>query len=137
MWLYCFFFPLFNKIDLSAFKALSALMLFQKYAFSLSPKKHRSIRVHTTVLMRFRLTTLKRSKTIELHAPVIFSVIIFFLTCFRLSRRKRHVCVFVLIHFQQRFQIDAPFYENARRISVNGRPKRAEMYAFSNKNALV
>ena len=38
-------------------------MLFQKYAFSLSSKKHRSIRVHTTVLMRFRI---KRSKTIEL-----------------------------------------------------------------------
>ena len=62
-----FFFPLFDKIDLSAFKALSTLMLFQKYAFSLSSKKHRSIRVLTTVLMRFRLSTLKRSKTIELH----------------------------------------------------------------------
>ena len=62
-----FFFPLFNKIDLRAFKALSAPMLFQKYAFSLSSKKHRSIRVHITVLMCFRLSTLKRSKTIELH----------------------------------------------------------------------
>ena len=62
-----FFLPPFNKIDLSAFKALSTLMLFQKYAFSLSSKKHRSIRVHTTVLMCFRLSTLKRSKTIELH----------------------------------------------------------------------
>ena len=29
--------------------------------------KHRSIRVHTTVLMRYRLSTLKRLKTIELH----------------------------------------------------------------------
>ena len=28
-------------------------------------KTHRSIRVHTTVLMRFRLPTLKRWKTIE------------------------------------------------------------------------
>ena len=62
-----FFFPLFDKIDLRAFKALSTLMFFQKYAFSLSPKKHRSIRVHTTVLMRYRLSTLKRLKTIELH----------------------------------------------------------------------
>ena len=62
-----FFFPLFHKIDLRAFKALSAPTLFQKYAFSLSSKKHRSIRVHTTVLMRYRLSTLKRSKTIELH----------------------------------------------------------------------
>ena len=29
------------------------------------------------------------------------------------------------------------FYENARRISVDGTPKRVEMYAFWNKNALV
>ena len=27
--------------------------------------------------------------------------------------------------------------ENVQRISVNGRPKRIEMYAFSNENALV
>ena len=63
----CFSSPFFNKIDLRAFKPLSTLTLFQKYAFSLSPKKHRLIRVHTTVLMRYRLPTLKRSKTIELH----------------------------------------------------------------------
>ena len=43
-------------------------MRFQKYAFSLSLKKDRSIRVHTKVLMRFRLSTVKRSKTVELHA---------------------------------------------------------------------
>ena len=35
-------------------------------AFSLLSKTRRSIRVHTTVLMRFRLPTLKLSKTIEL-----------------------------------------------------------------------
>ena len=29
------------------------------------------------------------------------------------------------------------FDENVQRISVNGRPKRIEMYAFSNENALV
>ena len=29
------------------------------------------------------------------------------------------------------------FDENAQRISVDARPKRIEMYAFSNKNALV
>ena len=34
-------------------KALSTLMRFQKYAFSLSSKTHRSIRVHTTFVMRF------------------------------------------------------------------------------------
>ena len=41
-------------------------MRFQKYAFSLLSKTRRSIRIHTTVLMRFRLPTLKLSKTIEL-----------------------------------------------------------------------
>ena len=49
-------------------------------------------------------------------------------------------CVFICIHFQQRFQIDA-FSVNTlsvfERISVDGRPKRIEMYAFSNENALV
>ena len=29
------------------------------------------------------------------------------------------------------------FDENAQRVSVDGRPKRIKMYAFSNKNALV
>ena len=29
------------------------------------------------------------------------------------------------------------FNENAQRISVDGRPKRIEMYAFLNKNELV
>ena len=49
-------------------EVLSTLMCSQKYAFSLSSKTHRStIRVHTTVLMLFKLPTLKRSKTIELH----------------------------------------------------------------------
>ena len=42
------------------FLALSRLMLFQKYA----SKTQHSIRVHTTVLMRFGI---KPSKTIELH----------------------------------------------------------------------
>ena len=42
-------------------------MRFQNYAFSFSSKTHRSICVHTTVLMRFRLPTLNRSKTIASH----------------------------------------------------------------------
>ena len=42
-------------------------MRFQKYAFPLSLKTHRSIHVHYTVLMRFRLFTLKLSKTIKLY----------------------------------------------------------------------
>ena len=143
-------------------------MRFQEYAFSLSSKTHRSIRVRTTVLMRFRQPTLERSKTTELrvdlwrklnsmcmlqtHAPAIFSVIFFILMRFRqptlerskttelrvdLWRKLNSMCmlqthapaifsviffilmrfrpstvipyerVFVLIHFQERFQIDA------------------------------
>ena len=35
--------------------------------FFLPSKTHRSIRLHTTVSMRFRLSTLKRLKIIELH----------------------------------------------------------------------
>ena len=43
-------------------------MRFQKHEFSLSSTTHRSYRVHATVLIRFRLYTLKRSKKIELPA---------------------------------------------------------------------
>ena len=47
-------------------KALFTLIRFKKYAFSLSSIMHRSIRIHSTVLTHFRLSTQKRSKTIEL-----------------------------------------------------------------------
>ena len=53
---------------------VSTLTLFQKYAFSVSSRAHRSIRVHTTVLTRFRLPTLKRLKTIELHVVMYVQV---------------------------------------------------------------
>ena len=46
-------------------------MRFQKYAFPLSLKTHRSIHVHYTVLMRFRLFTLKLSKTIKLYVVTL------------------------------------------------------------------
>ena len=116
-----------------------------KYAFSLSSKTHRgSIRVHTTVLMR---SFVKRSKTIELHvcdvswtlcsmhhlqthAPEIFSIIVSIMMRFRSSILIRFVCVFVLIHFQERFL-------NRCVISADGRPKRIEMYTFSNENSSV
>ena len=48
----------------------------------------------------------------------------------------RYVCVFLLIHFQESFQIDA-FSMKTPPISVVGRPKRIEMFAISNENALV
>ena len=40
---------------------------FSKECAFVVMEKSRSIRVHITVFMRFRLSTLKRSKTIELH----------------------------------------------------------------------
>ena len=67
-------------------------------------------------------------------------VIVFKSIRFRVSTLIRYICVFICIHFQQRFQIDA-FSVNTlsvfERISVDGRPKRIEMYAFSNENALA
>ena len=67
-------------------------------------------------------------------------VIVFKSVRFQVSTLIRYVCVSICIHFQQRFQIDA-FSVNTlsvfERISVDGRPKRIEMYAFSNENALV
>ena len=100
-------------------KSLSALMRFQKYAFSLSWKMHWWIRVHSTVLMRFRPSTLKRSKTRELHVVTwIEHYAHASNTCLYIWRHRfslgrfwpstliRCVCVFVLIHFQERFLID-------------------------------
>ena len=42
-------------------------MRFQSYGFCCHRKRMDRYRVHTTVLMRFRLSTLKRSKTIVFH----------------------------------------------------------------------
>ena len=40
-------------------------------------------------------------------------------------------------HFQERFQINAFSMKTLMGISADGRPKRIEMFAFSNENALV
>ena len=87
------------------------------------------------VLMRFRLFTLKRSKTIELK---VVTYVELNWACYKHTRLRyfqpsffgpctliRYVCVFVLNHFQERFQIDA-FSKNAKRISVDGTPKLVE-----------
>ena len=77
-------------------------MRFQKHEFSLSSTTHRSYRVHATVLIRFRLSTLKRSKKIELpavatlcerdkHARLDILVMVFILMCFRPSKQIRYV----------------------------------------------
>ena len=44
---------------------------------------------------------------LQTHLPAIFSVNVFILMRFRPSRLIRYVCVFLLTHFQERFQIDA------------------------------
>ena len=63
---------------------------------------------------------------LQTHVPAIFPVIAFILTRFRPSTLVliQYVCVFILIRFQ-----------NAQCISVDRRPKRIEMYAFSNENS--
>ena len=85
--------------------ALSTLMCFQKYSLSLSSKTHRSIGVHTTDLMRFRLSWQKRKKTtasrvvtwVELSAhatntrDAILLGIVFILMRFRPPTLIRHV----------------------------------------------
>ena len=98
--------------------------------------------------MRFRMSTLKRSKTIELnnftyaHARVCpgtthvveMASSFFILMRFRQSTLIRYVSM--------RFRFDPPsrafsnrcvFDENAQRISVVGKPKRIEMHAFSKR----
>ena len=42
-------------------------------------------------------------RMLQTHASALFSVVVFILMRFRLIR---YVCVFVLIHFQERFHID-------------------------------
>ena len=67
-------------------------------------------------------------------------VIVFKRIRFRVSTVIRYVCVFICVHFQQRFQIDACSVNTLsvfKRISVDGRLKCIEMYAFSNESALV
>ena len=44
-------------------------------------------------------------RTPQAHAPAIISVIVFILMRFRPSSLIQYVCVFVLIHFRERFQI--------------------------------
>ena len=44
---------------------------------------------------------------------------------------------FHLYPLSRAFSIRCVFDENAQRFSVDRRPKRIEMYAFSNENALV
>ena len=65
--------------------------------------------------------------------PAIFSVIVLILLGFRQSTLIRYVCIFVWTTFKSVFDENA----NAKRMSVSGRPRRIEMHAFENENALV
>ena len=131
-------------------KALSTLMRFQTCTFSLSSKTHRSIRVLTTVFLSFRLSSLKRLKTIELHvmtqvelyahATKTYACDIFshrFLFAVFSTVYTNQICMRSRFDpLSRAFSNQCVFDENAQRISVNGRPKRIKMYAFSNENAL-
>ena len=70
---------------------------------------------------------------LQTHASAIFLVIVFILMRFRQSTLIRCVCVgFRFDPLSRALQI-----ENAQRMSVDGRPKRIEMCAFSSESALV
>ena len=120
-------------------------MRFQKYAFSLAMKTHRSIRVHTSVLMRLRLSDRIALMWVELfaHATNIrtcdISAIFFILMRFWLSILIWYVHVFVLIHFKSVFKLMR--FISVKTLSVlvwtEGLQWRIEMYTFSNENTLV
>ena len=46
-------------------------------------------------------------RMLQKHMPAIFSVTVLISMHYRSSTLTRYVCVFVLIHFQERYQIDA------------------------------
>ena len=81
----------------------------------MSSKTHRSILAQNTLLMRFLQPTIKRSKMIKLQCACFKHTRLwylwyrfhFILLRFRPSTLIRFACVFVLIHSQGRFQIDA------------------------------
>ena len=105
----------------------------------MSLKTHRSIGVHTTVLEHFRLSLLKRSKTIKLN--VVKQVNYVHATNTRacdILGHRFHFDASVHTHtICMRIRFDrCVFDENAQRISVEGTPKRIEMDAFSKENAL-
>ena len=71
------------------------------------------------------------------YAPAIFSVMVFILMRFQPSTRTRYDRMRVLFYSLLRaFLNRCVFVENGQRISVDGKPKCIEMYAFSNENAL-
>ena len=130
--------------------AVSTILRFQKYAFSLSWKMHRSLRVHTTVLMRFRLSTFENDRiarcqgdvswTYKHTRPRYFRSSFSFWCVFRPFSTVHTNTISMSFRFDplsRAFSNRCVSDENAQHISVDGRPKRIEMYAFLDKNALV
>ena len=128
-------------------------MLFQNASIDSHP--HYRFGAFTTV------HTVKRSKTIERHVVTyrgkLNSLSMLQTDAFAIFQAIFPLIVFILMRFQpsltvhidmmyNRFRFDPlsrafsnrwVFDEYAQRISVDGRRKRAEMYAFSNENELV
>ena len=70
-------------------------------------------------------------RMLQTHAPVIFSVIVFILMRFLPFSTVQTNTICMRFHFD-------PLSENSHRVTMDGRPERIEMYAFSlNENALV
>ena len=79
-------------------------------------------------------------RMLQTHAPAIFSVTVLILTRFRTfpTVHTNTLCVrFCFDPLSRAFSDRCVFDENTQRISVNGRPVRIEMYAFSNEIILV
>ena len=122
----------------------------QANAFLLSSETHRSIRVHTAVLMHFRLSTLKLPKTVELH--VVTHVELYAHATITRARdnfsHRYHFDAFLTdnticmrFHFDhllsRAFSNRCVFDENAQSIRTDGRPKCIKMYAILKRNVFV
>ena len=76
---------------------------------------------------------------LQTYAPVIFSVTVFILMRFRSFSTvyTDTICMrFRFDHLSRAFSSRCVFDVNAPRISVDGRPKRIEMYAFSKRKPI-
>ena len=103
--------------------------------------------------MRFRMSTLKRSKTIVVHDLTQFEIYAHVRVCpgtthvVHMTSSFSFWCVFDRpVYVSVRFRFDPPsrafsnrcvFNENAQRISVEGKPKRIEVHAFSKRKGSI
>ena len=118
-------------------------------AFSLSSKTHRTILFHTTVFMRSRLSTkgyiiARCDVSWTLCACYKRTRLRYFRSSFSLDTSStvytNTICMhfrFDPLSFKSVFKSMRFRWNGAKRISADGRPKRVELHAFSNENALV